>query len=166
MSVTRRRLWLMAASLALVAGCATPPRPQPAQPAQQAAAWSGRLALQVKDNANESFSAMFDLRGSSDAGELTLSNPIGGTMAVLSWAPGRAILRNDGQTHQFDSVDALVRKATGSDIPVAALFDWLRGVATPVPGWKPDLSQLAQGRISATRLQPGPEATLRVAIDR
>jgi outer membrane lipoprotein LolB len=158
-----RRRWVLAASLALVAGCATPPRPEPAQ---QAAAWSGRLALQVKDNASESFSAMFDLRGSADAGELTLSNPIGGTIAVLSWTPGSATLRNEGQTHQFHSVDALVRKATGSDIPVAALFDWLRGVATPVPGWKPDLSQLPAGRISAMRLQPAPEATLRVAIDR
>lgn len=163
MSITRRRLWLMAASLVLVAGCATPPRPKPVP---EAAAWSGRLALQVKDNANESFSAMFDLHGSAESGELTLSNPIGGTMAVLSWTPGSAILRSDGKTHHFDSVGALVRKATGSDIPVAALFDWLRGVATPVPGWTPDLSQLAQGRISATRLQPGPEATLRVAIDR
>lgn len=158
------RVWLLAASFALVAGCATPPRPAPAE--QTAAAWSGRLALQVADNPNESFSAMFDLRGSAQSGELTLSNPIGGTLAMLSWAPGTATLRNNGQMHHFQSVDALVRKATGSDIPVPALFDWLRGVPTPVPGWQPDLSQLAQGRISALRLQPPPQASLRVAIDR
>jgi outer membrane lipoprotein LolB len=51
-------------------------------------------------------------------------------------------------------------------VPVAALFDWLRGVATPVPGWRPDLSQLAEGRIFATRTDPPPETSLRVAIDR
>jgi outer membrane lipoprotein LolB len=75
-------------------------------------------------------------------------------------------LRSNGQTRQFESVDSLVQHATGAAIPVAALFDWLRGIATPVPGWHPDLSQLAQGRIFATRSEPPPQADLRVAIDR
>ena len=161
----RWRLWLSAASLLLVlAGCASAPRTPP--PAEPVAAWSGRLALQVADEPSQSFSAVFDLRGSARAGELTLSNPIGGTLAVLSWTPDSASLRNNGQTHEFHSVDDLVRKATGSDIPVAALFDWLRGVPTAVPGWQPDLSQLAEGRISASRVEPAPQASLRVAIDR
>ncbi|HKB55792.1 MAG TPA: outer membrane lipoprotein LolB [Ramlibacter sp.] len=159
-----RHAWLLALLLLLLAGCASPPRALP--PGEPVAAWSGRLALQVEDEPDQSFSAMFDLRGSAQAGELTLSNPIGGTLAVLSWTPGFATLRNNGQTHEFHSVDALVRKATGSDIPVAALFDWLRGVPTAVPGWQPDLSQLARGRISAMRVAPPPPASLRVAIDR
>jgi outer membrane lipoprotein LolB len=160
------RPWLLATVIAFIGGCASAP---PAQPPQQAAAagpWSGRLALQVKDRPEQSFSAMFELRGTAGAGELTLSNPLGGTIAVLNWSPGSAILRSNGQTRQFESVDALVQHATGSAIPVAALFDWLRGVPTPVPGWHPDLSQLAQGHISATRSEPPPETDLRVAIDR
>jgi outer membrane lipoprotein LolB len=160
------RAALLALSLAVLAGCAsTPPSPPPAQVAA-AGPWSGRLALQVKDKPEQSFSAMFELKGTAQAGELTLTNPLGGTIALLSWSPGNATLRSNGQTRQIESVDALVQHATGSAIPVAALFDWLRGVATPVAGWHADLSQLAQGRISASRSEPPPQADLRVAIDR
>ncbi|HYF42300.1 MAG TPA: outer membrane lipoprotein LolB, partial [Ramlibacter sp.] len=95
--------------------------------------WAGRLALQVQDQPGQSFSAGFELRGRADAGELTLLNPLGGVVAQLSWAPGSATLQSGGQTRQYESVDALVAAATGSSIPVAALFDWLAGVNTPVP---------------------------------
>jgi outer membrane lipoprotein LolB len=159
------RAGLLALSLAFLGGCATAPPASP-PPATATGPWSGRLALQVKDKPEQSFSAMFELKGTAQAGELALSNPLGGTIAVLSWSPGDATLRSNGQTRQFESVDSLVRHATGAAIPVAALFDWLRGIATPVPGWHPDLSQLAQGRIFATRSEPPPQADLRVAIDR
>jgi len=160
------RAWASAVVLALVAGCATAPKPTAPSQAQTEGPWNGRLALQVKDRPEQSFSAMFELKGNAQAGELTLSNPIGGTVAALKWAPGSATLRSNGQTHEYESVEALVQQATGTAIPVGALFDWLRGVATPVPGWRADLSQLGDGRISATRLDPPPEASLRVAIDR
>lgn len=156
------RWWTMALVLAVLAGCATPPKPAP----QEAAAWSGRLALQVKDKPEQSFSALFELKGDARSGELMLSNPIGGTIAALNWTPGTATLRSNGRTQHYESVDALVQQATGTAVPVAALFDWLRGVATPVPGWRPDLSQLAEGRILAIRTEPPPETSLRVAIDR
>jgi outer membrane lipoprotein LolB len=63
-------------------------------------------------------------------------------------------------------MNALVERATGSAIPLAALFDWLRGIDTPVPGWRADLSQLEQGRLAALRLEPPPEADLRVVFER
>lgn len=160
------RRWFLALSIvAAVGGCASLAPPQPRE-VTAGGPWSGRLALQVSDKPEQSFSAMFELKGTAQAGELTLSNPLGGTIALLSWAPGTASLRSNGQTRQFDSVDALVQHATGTAIPVGALFDWLRGVPTPVPGWHPDLSQLAQGRIFASRTEPPPRADLRVAIDR
>jgi outer membrane lipoprotein LolB len=156
--------WLLAL-LMLLAGCAAPQKA--AAPAiGQAGPWSGRLALQVEDRQSQSFSAAFELSGNAQAGKLALSSPLGGTLAVLSWAPGSATLQNNGQTRQFDSVDALVTHATGSAIPVAALFDWLRGADTPVPGWKADLSQLGQGRLHAERLEPPPHADLRVILDK
>jgi outer membrane lipoprotein LolB len=156
--------WLLAGA-ALLSGCATPPRP--AGPADaQAGPWSGRLALQVEDNQSRSFSAGFELKGSASAGQLTLFNPLGGTLAVLTWAPGSAKLQGNGPPRDFDSVDALVAHATGSAIPVGALFDWLRGTNTPVPGWRADLSQLGEGRLRAQRLQPPPPADLRVVLDR
>jgi outer membrane lipoprotein LolB len=57
-------------------------------------------------------------------------------------------------------------EATGSAIPVAALFDWLEGRNTAVPGWQADLSELGQGRLRAQRMQPPPAADLRVVLDR
>jgi outer membrane lipoprotein LolB len=157
--------WLLTLAVLLLAGCASPQKP-PGSAITQAGPWSGRLALQVEDRQSQSFSAAFELSGNAQAGKLALSSPLGGTLAVLSWAPGSATLQNNGQTRQFESVDALVTHATGSAIPVAALFDWLRGANTPVPGWKADLSQLEQGRLHAERLEPPPHADLRVILDK
>lgn len=163
--VSVRRVASLVATAALLAGCASPPKL--AAPADgESGAWSGRLALQVEDNQTQSFSAGFQLRGNPKTGELALYNPLGGTLAVLAWAPGSATLRNGTQTREFESVDALVAHATGAAIPVAALFDWLRGNNTPVPGWQADLSQVADGRLRARRLEPPPPADLRVVIDR
>jgi outer membrane lipoprotein LolB len=160
------RGWLrfaLACLLAALAGCANPPVKTPGAAAPDL--WSGRLALEVADKQSQSFSAGFELKGNAHAGELALFNPLGGTIAVLAWAPGSATLRSNGQLREFESVEALVTHATGAAIPVAALFDWLRGVNTPVPGWEADLSQLAQGRLHARRLAPPPQADLRVALD-
>lgn len=156
--------YLLAGAL-LLSGCATAPKPSGPVDAQLGP-WSGRLALQVEDNQSQSFSAGFELKGTAKAGELLLFNPLGGMLAALSWGPGFATLRGNGQARDFDSVDTLVAHATGSAIPVAALFDWLRGTNTPVPGWQADLSQLESGRLRAQRTQPPPPADLRVVLDR
>jgi outer membrane lipoprotein LolB len=156
--------WL-ALCVFLLAGCATAPKPS--APADLASGpWSGRLALQLKDQPGDAFSAGFQLKGSAKTGELSLYSPIGGTLAVLSWQPGHAVLRSSSKTREFDSVDALVAQVAGAAIPVGALFDWLRGIDTPVAGWRADLSQLAQGRIAAKRYEPAPEADLRVVLER
>ncbi len=159
-----RRAAVLAAAL-ILAACATPPKPAGPVSAESGP-WSGRLALQVEDNQRQSFSAGFQLQGTAGAGELTLFNPLGGILAVLGWAPGSATLRANGEIQAFPSVEALVAHATGAAIPLAALFDWLRGTDTPVAGWKTDLSQLAQGRLRAQRLQPPPLADLRVVLER
>ena len=124
------------------------------------------MALQVQDTPSQSFSGAFELRGQPDSGELLLFTPLGGTAARLRWAPGEATLTAAGEVRQFDSVDALVEQATGTSIPVSALFDWLAGANTAVPGWEADLSQLAEGRLLARRLSPPPEASLRIVLDR
>ncbi len=154
-----------AAALALLAGCAQVPRA--ADSAWQASeTHSGRLALSVDGQPGQSFSAAFELRGRPQVGELTLLNPLGGTIAVLRWEPDRAVLRRPGQPPQgYASIEAMLEQATGAALPVAALFDWLAGIATPVPGWEPDLSQLTEGRLRARRLEPPPGADLRIVLD-
>jgi outer membrane lipoprotein LolB len=87
-------------------------------------------------------------------------------LAVLAWTPESASLRANGQTRNFDSFNSLVTHATGAAIPVAALFDWLRGIDTHVAGWHADLSLLGQCRLQARRLEPPPQADLRVVLDR
>lgn len=158
--------WLLALCAFLLAGgCATPQR-STAAAEPGTSTWTGRMALQVQDNASQSFSAGFELKGSARSGELSLFNPLGGTIAVLAWGPGTALLRANGQARQFESLDALAAHATGAPIPVAALFDWLGGTNTPVPGWQPDLSQLDAGRLRAQRMDPQPQVDLRLAFDR
>ena len=151
----------LALALALLAGCATPPKP-PAEPGVQA--WSGRLALTVEGA--QPFSAGFELKGAPQAGELTLFTPLGGTAGVLAWAPGSASLRTDKGVRQFASLDELATEVTGAPLPIAALFDWLDGRATAIPGWQVDVSQVAQGRLRAQRTAPPPLADLRVAFER
>jgi outer membrane lipoprotein LolB len=157
--------WWLGLLLTLLAGCATPPRP--AGPVDTVnGPWSGRLALQVEDKPGQSFSAGFELKGNAQAGELSLFSPLGATLAMLSWQPGTAKLRSGAETREFPSVETLVAHVTGEAIPIAALFDWLRGIDTPAGGWRADLTQLSQGRLAAKRLEPPPQADLRVALER
>lgn len=151
--------------LVLVAGCAQLAR-TPVPELADAPVRTGRLALSVQDQPAQSMSATFELRGRSEAGQLTLLNPLGSTVAVLRWQPGSATLATPGrEPQQFPSLETMVQHATGAPIPVAALFDWLGGTATAVPGWEPDLSQLAEGRLRAIRREPPPQADLRVVLD-
>ncbi len=150
----------------LVAACASPPRTVSTEPGSVPVK-TGRLAMSVQDKPSQSFSAGFELKGRPDAGELTLFNPIGGTVAVLRWQPGSAVLvPMGGQPQQFASVEAMVQQATGAAVPLRALFDWLDGVQTAVPGWEVDLTSIADGRLRAKRREPAPETDLRVVLDR
>ena len=157
------RWWALAGALLLLAACATPPKPVVPEGMQ---AWSGRLALSVEGQASQSFSAGFELRGAPEAGELTLLNPLGGTVAVLAWSPGTATLRSNGKSREFPSLEALAQEATGAPLPVASLFDWLAGKPTPVAGWEADVTQVAEGRLHARRSDPPPPADLRVVFER
>lgn len=157
-------LWLLLATLWGLAGCAQPPRaPHALEPASH---WSGRLALQVDGQAAQSFSAGFDLQGNADQGELTLFNPLGGVLARLHWRPGHATLQSGSESQTSASLDALLLQATGTSIPIHALFGWLTGLHTSAEGWQADLSAIDQGRLVARRHAPAPHATLRIALDR
>ncbi|RST51818.1 hypothetical protein EJI01_18000 [Variovorax sp. MHTC-1] len=160
-----RRLALSAggAGVLLLAGCASRVGPTGTTGTE---AWSGRLSLRIDSEPVQTFSALFELRGAPRAGELTLTSPIGSTLAQLHWAPGEALLKDGSKTRRFDSLDALIEAATGAAIPVAALFGWLAGREERVPGWRPDLSQIGTGRLQATRDAPQPRADLRIVFER
>ncbi len=124
------------------------------------------MSLRIDSDPVQTFAALFELRGNAQTGELTLTSPIGSTLAQLHWAPGEALLKNGGETRRYESVDALIVAATGAAIPVGALFAWLAGRDETVPGWRPDLSQVEAGRLQATRESPAPRADLRIVFER
>jgi outer membrane lipoprotein LolB len=161
--MTVRRFQASAAVLAaaaLLSACATP-RPV-ALPGEEV--WSGRLSLNVDSTPPQSFSSAFDLRGAPAAGELQLSSPLGNTLATVVWTPQSAELRQGGQVTRRGSLDELTTELSGTAVPVAALFGWLRGVQGDVPGWQADLSRQTEGRVTARRSAPLPTAELRVVF--
>lgn len=150
----------------LLAGCAQPPRLAPATDGQVQTYWRGRLALRVDSSPEpSSFFASFELSGQAPRGELLLSSPLGTTLAQLRWSPQQALLRNNGETRAFDTIDALAIEATGTAIPIAALFEWLQGRPAAADGWQADLTQLDSGRLVARRRQPAPAAELRLILE-
>jgi outer membrane lipoprotein LolB len=161
LQATGHRACLVAAVLVatLLLGACAAPRP-PAAASEDA--WSGRLALRLDSTPPQSFSAGFDLRGSPQAGELQLSSPLGTTLASVRWSPQGAELRQGDRFEQRDSLDELTNDISGTALPVAALFGWLRGDSTAADGWTADLSQQPQGRITARRTSPLPSAELRL----
>jgi outer membrane lipoprotein LolB len=148
--------------LLVLTGCATQ-RPPPANPA---AFWSGRLALQLQSTPPQNWSTGFELQGSASQGQLLLLSPIGTTLARLSWTPQQAQLEQGQDKTESTSLQSLSQRLTGTNLPIAALFDWLAGQATPVSGWQVDLSAHPLDRLTARRTTPEPKAVLRILLDR
>ena len=151
--------WLVLCALWL-AGCA---QPMPSAPAEENS-WTGRIALQIDGQASQSFSAMFELRGTAQAGGLVLLSPFGNRIAQLDWKDGHAQLVSGQDTRTSDSLDTLLQDVTGTRIPVTALFSWLKGTQASATGWQADLTGIADGRLTARRDDPQPTATLRIAL--
>lgn len=163
--LSRTAAGLLLIAIFLIAGCAQPPRVE-SPSGIESQFWRGRLGLRVDSEPSQSFSAGFELSGDADQGTLRLFSPLGTTLADLRWSPQSATLSNNGETRQFESLDALATQATGTAIPIAALFQWLTGVQTGAAGWSADLSQLESGRLTARRTQPLPAAELRLILER
>lgn len=156
-----RRGAMAAAALAMfLAGCAAPK----AITAPDVDAWNGRLALRVDSDPPQSYSAGFDLHGTTQNGELLLATPLGTTLATVKWAPGRAEMTQGDQVTRRNSLEALSAELGGTAVPVAALFSWLKGQPAGIDGWQVDLSRHAEGRVTARRIQPLPTAELRLVF--
>ena len=159
-----RHHWSTCMLLAVVlwlAGCA---QPQLTPTGSQRTLWTGRMALQVQEQAAQSFSASFELSGSAQQGQLVLLNFLGGTVARLQWRIGHAEVTTGQNTRTSESLETLLQDVLGADIPVAALFSWLQGMQVAAAGWQADLSAIADGRLVAQRHTPEPQATLRIVL--
>ena len=169
----------LVAALLLAACAAVPPASPPS-----ADTLSGRLAVKVDGidgAAPRSLSAAFELSGDSQAGRLNLSTPLGSMLAQARWVPGSVVLATPKGETRFADLDALTYEVLGESLPVAALFDWLRGrpwpgapstpnVAPSEPGfgqlgWAVSLARFDEGWVAATRTQ-APAVTVRARLDR
>ena len=173
------RRWLVIAASALLAGCAT--LPPPVEPASSQTL-AGRLTVKVDATPTteaRNVSAAFELQGSPQQGRLDLSTPLGTILAQARWAPGKVVLANSQGETRFADLDALTREVLGESLPVAALFDWLRGRPWPGAaskpntggagftqlGWVVSLARLDEGWVAAQR-DLAPAVTVRVKLDR
>lgn len=167
----RRALAHLAAilfAIIFVAGCAAPTGAGVSNQSERPV-WRGRLAVRVEaDQAQQqpqAFAAGFELSGNAQVGELTLYTPLGTTAAVLSWSAQTALMHSNGDVRSFSSLDDLIKQAVGIEIPVVALFAWLAGDNMTVSGWSADLSQRANGRITARRMESAPFTELRLVLE-
>jgi outer membrane lipoprotein LolB len=141
---------------------------------------SGRLSVQVDGGSADKASggnAGFELIGNPLAGQLELSTPLGSLVARAIWQEREVRLQTPEDERRFDDLDALTRELLGEAIPVAALFDWLRGqpwsqaANEPIAngfaqlGWEINLARFSEGLIVATR-RAEPVVTMRARIDR
>ena len=132
----------------------------------ETAFWAGRISMQVQSDPVQAFFAGFELKGQADIGELTLISPLGSILGVMRWTPTEATLDQGGNIQRFATTNELLAQTTGAAVPISALFDWLGGKNTTAPGWTADLSQRVNGRITAQRTEPSPQANLRIVLDR
>jgi len=172
-----RRLALGAAvaALCLLSACASlaPPHAEGSQ------VLSGRLSVRVESDPVRALSATFQLSGDARVGALVLSSSLGTTLAQARWNPGEAVLQTPGARVRYPDLDALAEQALGERVPLAALFDWLRGrpwtgaASHGLPagepgftqmGWRVGLSRFAEGWVDAKR-EASPAVTLRARLD-
>jgi outer membrane lipoprotein LolB len=171
-------VWLIAAGL--LSGCASVGVRAP----QGAETISGKLSVRVDASASvpaRSESGNFELKGTPDDGQLNLSSPLGTVLAQARWTGRQAWLTTSQGETAYPDLDSLTQEMLGERLPVAALFDWLRGrpwpgaaslanAATAGPGfqqlgWSVDLARFEEGWISAQRAQL-PTVIVRARIDR
>ena len=169
----------------LLQACVTHPPPLPGH------VYSGRLAVRTDaapDLPARSVSGQFELSGNASSGQLVLTSPIGTTVARARWSdpvgtqgvPSRIELEADGATTHYATLEEMMQRAIGDQLPLPAMFDWLSGHPWPAAsvqrgadgasfdqlGWHVDLSQLAGNRlIDAQRPQPAPTLHVRVKLD-
>ncbi len=171
-ALARRRALVAAIVMSLLSGCAS------MRPPAAADALAGRLAVRVEMTPPRSVSALFELSGDADRGELSLSSPIGVTLARARWQPGDVRLLTPDGEQRFADLDALTREVLGESLPVAALFDWLRGrpwggaPSRPLApsgfeqlGWQVNLAGFGNGVVDAQRAER-PAVSVRARLDR
>jgi outer membrane lipoprotein LolB len=171
----RQRIAAALAALAVMTGCATQQIPH----SEGTQVLSGRLSVRVDSEPPRALSAAFELSGSAREGAMALTSPLGNTLAQARWKPGDVVLQTPGSSQRYPDLDTMAEQALGERVPLAALFDWLRGRPWPGArsealadgepgfsqlGWRVSLARYAEGWVEARRDAP-PAVTMRARLD-
>ena len=151
-----RRAWarpraFAVALLAVLAGCATPPRagvaPAGAVAADARFELAGRLSAKHGENA---VAASFRWTHAPGSDLLVLSTPFGQGLARLAGSADGVVLElADGAVARAGDWEALTREALGVPVPVRGLAWWVR--AAPHPGSAHVMERDAAGRAAVLR---------------
>lgn len=137
---------------------------------------SGRLSVRVEGQPERAFNAAFELQGDAEAGALALTTPIGTQVARAEWSRQQVQLHTREGSRSYADLESLSVDAIGERLPLAALFDWLRGRPWPgAPsqsasqgfeqlGWHVDLARQGEGLVVAERAA-APVVTVRAKLD-
>lgn len=140
------------------------------------------MAVQIEGDSARSFSAGFDLQGTAETGQLSLSSALGTSLAQAHWTPAGINLQTPDGHYRFNDLTALAKEALGEPIPLAALIDWLQArpwpaapsqpldAAQPTRGfsqldWDVRLDRYQDGLVIATRRLPAPAISVRAKLD-
>ena len=173
-----RRAAVLLAGASLVAGCAARRMPPDAPPDRI----SGRLAIRIAADGNQverGVSVGFELDGSPRSGSVEFTSPLGSLVARAQWSAQQVLLVTSQGERRFADLDSMSREVLGETIPLAALFDWLRGRPWPGEtaqdlsqgkgfaqlGWRVDLTRFEESVVIASRAT-APEVTVRAVVDR
>lgn len=125
---------------ALLSACASLPQPplsqQPVAPYREDIELSGRLSVNyLKDGQRASLAGRFVWQQSAGRTDVSLSSPLGQTVAMITVTPESAVLTQSGQAPQVAlDIDTLSAQALGWPLPVSGLRDWLQGYAIGADG--------------------------------
>jgi outer membrane lipoprotein LolB len=135
------RIWTYSFLLLMLAGCAgiTPPAEQTQRSTnayQDTINIEGRLSVQYQQNgSNEALHGNFNWSQTPKRTVITLSSPLGQTLAVIEVTPDISTFTQSGQPRRMATdPDTLTELALGWPLPVAGMRDWLQGMATDING--------------------------------
>lgn len=158
-----------------LAGCASLQKPH----AEGMQVLTGRLSVRVESDPVRALSAAFELSGNAREGAMALTSPLGNTLAQARWKPNDVMLETPGSQQRYPDLDTMAERALGERVPLAALFDWLRGrpwsgassealsngeAGFSQLGWRVGLARYTEGWVEARRDAP-PAVTMRARLD-
>jgi outer membrane lipoprotein LolB len=136
-----RRTGLCFSLVLLLAGCAglgpsTDYTQRPTSTYRDTIDLDGRLSVQYQQNgSNEALHGNFSWSQTPQRTVVTLSSPLGQTLAVIEVTPDMSILKQNGQAPRMAAdPDSLTELALGWPLPVAGMRYWLQGIATDANG--------------------------------